>query len=161
MDELSYDQRVQLRSFNIFPKILKFFDSKTMHKQKCSHLLLHVKTSDFLIFISILLSSRNYFIANISTPHKCFQCFHNSPSRFVTDKSFHTIELSISNILSKNWQHYFQFFSQSMPPISTKPTPMLSVCFKVYYAVFIKFHDFQSHLTIMYFATELFCFIFF
>ena len=109
VDELSYDQSLPLRSFNIFPKIIKFFDPKTINKQKCSYLLLHGKTSNFLLFILILISPRNYFIANISTPHKCFQCFHNSPSRVATDQSFHTIELSISYIPSKNGNINFNF----------------------------------------------------
>ena len=95
--------------FNIFPKILKFFDSKTMNKQKCSAILLHRNANNFLLFISILISPRNYFIANILIPHKYFQYFHNSPSRVITAKSFNPIELPISHILPKDDNINFNF----------------------------------------------------
>ena len=95
--------------FNIFPKILKFFDSKTMNKQKCSYILLHRNASNFLLFISILISPRNYFIANISISDKYFQCFHNSPSWVVTNQSFYTIEFPICHILPKYDNIHFNF----------------------------------------------------
>ena len=109
IDELSYDQSLPLHSFNIFPKIIKFFDSKTINKRKCSDILLHGKTSNILWFISILISPRNYFIANIFISYKYLRGFLSSPSRVVTAKSFHYIELPISHNVPKYYNINFKF----------------------------------------------------
>ena len=99
--------------FIFFPKILNFFFGlKTMNKQKCSDILLHGNTNNFLLFNSIMISPVSYFVANIFLSHKYFQFFSKLSKYFpdtVPDKSFHTIEFPIIHLLPKYDNVTFNF----------------------------------------------------